>query len=260
MKKALLVISFGTSYMDTYEKNIKAIEKELISSYPDYDFFRAYTSRKIIRKLKDRDNWHVELPAEAMTRIKDLGYTEVLCQMTHVINGYEYELTLKDIEVYKEDLDIRIGRPLLTDYEDYKTSVNALMNSIPPLNKNEGLILMGHGTYHHANSAYPCLDYVFKAEGHENVYVASVEGFPFIEDVIERLKTKGNIQKVYLMPFMIVAGDHAINDMAGDEEDSWKTLVKEAGFEVTVLLKGLGEIPEIRRLFVEHSNKSFKFV
>lgn len=254
-KKALLVISFGTTYKDTFEKTIQVIEEDLKTAYPDHDFFKAYTSRKIIKKLKVRDGISVDLPAEALEKIKAMGYEEVLCQTTHIINGYEFELTVKDLLPYSKDIQIKIGSALLTDHEDYLGAVKAVMDSVPPLKEEEALILMGHGTYHHANAAYPCLDYVFKSEGHTNVYVGSVEGFPYIEDVVKQLKKQSQIKKLYLMPFMVVAGDHAINDMAGDEEDSWKEVLKNEGYEVEIILKGLGELKGIRQIFVEHSHK-----
>jgi sirohydrochlorin cobaltochelatase len=259
-KKALLTISFGTSYKDTFEKTIKVIEDDLKSMYPDHDFFRAYTSRMIINKLKKRDGIAIDLPAEALEKIKIQGYKEVLCQPTHIINGVEYDMTIDDLKPFCKNLNIKIGKPLLTEEEDYRKSVKGVISEIKPLGDDEALILMGHGTYHHANSAYSCLDYVFKSEGYSNVYVASVEGFPYIDEVISRIKDQGNIRKVILMPFMIVAGDHARNDMAGDEEDSWLHKFKNEGFEVEIVMKGLGEIKAIRDIFVEHSKKTHKLI
>lgn len=255
-KKALLVISFGTSYKDTFEKTIQAIEEDLKTAYPDHDFFRAYTSRRIIKKLKARDGIAIDLPAEALEKIREMGYEEVLCQTTHIINGFEFELTVKDLLPYSKDIQIKMGSALLTSHEDYLGAVEAVMGSIPPLKEEEALILMGHGTYHHANAAYPCLDYVFKSEGHTNVYMGSVEGFPYIDDVVKQLKKQSQIKKLYLMPFMVVAGDHALNDMAGDEEDSWKEVLKNQGYEVEIIMKGLGELEGIRKIFVEHSQKA----
>ena len=257
-KKALLVISFGTSYKETREKTIEAIENKLRETFSEYDFYRAFTSRMIIKKLKNRDGLLVDTPLEALEKINKEGYSEVLCQSLHIINGIEYEMTLKEIEEYKNEFDkIELGKPLLTSEDDYDKAITAIVNNSPKLRDDEALILMGHGTEHLENSAYVRLDYKFKKKGFNNVFVGTVEGFPLIEDVIEHIKEIG-IKKIYLMPFMIVAGDHAQNDMAGDEEDSWKSILEDKGYEVEVILKGLGEFEEIRSIFVEHAFNKIK--
>lgn len=130
-----------------------------------------------------------------------------------------------------------------------KKTVHAVMEDVD-LEEGECLILMGHGTDHHANSAYPALEYTLQALGYDRIHVATVEGFPELKDVMHRIEQK-QYRKVALLPFMFVAGDHAKNDMAGDE-DSWKCELEEAGYEVRPILRGLGELPGIRQIFMEH--------
>ena len=148
-----------------------------------------------------------------------------------------------------------MGKPLLSSVEDYKKSIHAVMAETE-LRDGEMLILMGHGTDHHANSAYPTLEYTFHALGYNQVLVGTVESFPELKNVMAKLKIAEK-NKVALMPFMLVAGDHAKNDMAGDE-DSWKSELEEEGYEVRVILKGLGEFEGIRKIFLEHIEEAAK--
>ena len=252
-KKALLVISFGTSYRETREKTIGAIEKDLQRGFPDYDFKRAFTSRMIIKKLRERDGEIVDIPHEALEKLKAEGYTEVVCQTTHVINGYEYDLTINELKKFENDFEVlTIGAPLLTTIEDYNRVAKIAADELPQLKRGEAILYMGHGSDHHANATYPAMDYTFKFLGYRDIYMGTVEGFPSLDHIIPELKEKG-YKKIYLAPFMIVAGDHAINDMAGDEEDSWKSILEAEGFEVECVLRGLGQFKGIQDMFLEHA-------
>ena len=252
-KKALLVISFGTSFPETRAKTIGAIEDVLQKAYPEYDFFRAFTARMIIKKLKKRDGEVVDTPLEALKRIKDLGYQEVVCQTTHVINGYEYALTLSELRQYQDEFEsLTMGTPLLTTQKDFEKVAEILAEELPELSEEDACIFMGHGTDHHANCAYPAMDYYFKHHGHPEVFMGTVEGFPTLADIIPSLKER-KCKRVHLLPFMIVAGDHAQNDMAGDGEDSWKSQLMAEGFDVICHLKGIGENSAIQNMFVEHA-------
>lgn len=254
MKKALLVISFGTSYTETREKTIDQCEQRIQGAFPDYDFFRAYTSTMIISKLKKRDQIYIDTPREALSKIYELGYDKVVVQSLHIICGDEYDKMKEQILEYKDKFtSLTIGRPLLTTIEDYQEAVKATLRELPALSPDEAVVFMGHGTTHPIFGAYCTLEYTFK-EQNVKAYVGTVEGYPTLEHVIMQLE-QDHIKKVYLMPFMLVAGDHAINDMASEEEDSWKTLLIEKGFEVHIILKGLGENPSIQQLFVEHAKE-----
>ena len=252
MKKAILVVSFGTSYKETREKTIEACERKIKEVFNGYDFFRAFTSNMIIKKLKNRDNIHIENPIEALDRLYDEGYEEVIVQTLHIICGEEYKKLKKQISEYDDKFKkITLGRPLLSQIDDYKETVEALKKQIPKLEEDEAIVFMGHGTEHEAHSAYPALDYMLKQENIK-AYVGTVEGYPEIDEVIVNLK-KDKVSKVILMPFMLVAGDHAINDMAGNEDDSWNSILIKNGFKTKIYLKGLGENEEIQNKFVKHA-------
>jgi sirohydrochlorin cobaltochelatase len=251
-KKVILVVSFGTSYNDNREKTIGAIEEEISRAYPDYIIKRAFTSRMIINKLKKRDGIQVDNVDEALCRLVLEGYGTVIIQPTHVMNGFEYEEMMSLIEPYKGSFgNLRIGTPLLTSAEDYTTLTEAVVAEVPEVNEDgTAVILIGHGTDHFANSAYAALDYRIKDMGYHNVFIGTVENYPDLDTVKKQIAAH-KVKKIILYPLMIVAGDHANNDMAGDEEDSWKSVFEKEGYEVECNLKGLGEYEGIRRMFVE---------
>ena len=241
MKKGILVVSFGTSHLDTMERTIDVIENEIAEKFDGCRVYRAFTSGMIIRKLKRTENMEIDTVPEALRRMAADGMEDVVVQPTHIINGIENDRMMEDLmENMSLFRRIRVGKPLLSSVEDYKKSIHAVMAETG-LQDGEMLVLMGHGTEHHANSAYPTLEYTFHALGYNQVLVGTVESFPELKNVMAKL----------LMPFMLVAGDHAKNDMAGDE-DSWKSGLEEEGYEVRVILKGLGEFEGIRKIFLEH--------
>ena len=236
-KKAILAVSFGTSHSDTRKVTIDAIEEDLKAAFEDYSLYRAWTSKMILARLEKRD-----------------GITDVLVQPTHVMNGVENDLMKEDVLAYEGQFQsVSFGTPLLTTEEDNKLVVKAIAEAFPAIeDKETALVLMGHGTEHYANAVYAALDYRFKDMGHENVIVGTVEGYPEISQVLKQLEKCGP-KKVVIAPFMIVAGDHAKNDMAGDEPDSWKTIISKKGYEVETVLRGLGKYESIRHIFVEHA-------
>lgn len=249
-KKAILVVSFGSSHLDALEKNIDKMEAQVSEAFPEYSVYRAFTSQMIIRKLKKVENLHFHTVKEAMEQMSADGVENVIVQPTHIINGIENDSMMCDIMEFTERFrKIRVGKPLLTSVEDYKKSIHALMSEVG-LGVGEALVLMGHGTDHHANSAYPTLEYTFHSLGYNQVLVGTVDGFPDLKNVMTKLEISG-IKKVVLLPFMLVAGDHAKNDMAGDE-DSWKTQLEDAGYQVRAVIKGLGEMRGIRNIYIEH--------
>lgn len=257
-KKALLVISFGTSYAGTRPKTIGATEHALASAFPDYDLKRAFTSRHIIHKLRERDYLSIDSVSQAADKLIIEGYTEVLAQPLHILNGVEYHQALTDLRPYAPQFSrLSIGRPLLTDLPDYTSVVNALRPELPACSSGEAVLLMGHGSHHPANAAYCQLDHILKDVGLSNVHLATVEGYPTLETVIKRLEVD-HIHKVTLLPFMLVAGDHALNDMAGDEPDSWKSILEGKGFVVEACPIGLGEIEKIRQIYVAHARAALE--
>lgn len=255
-KKALLVVSFGSSFIENRAASIDAIEEELGSAFSEYDPFNAFTSQIIIDIYKDRDQVTYKNVAEQIENIYKKGYGEVLVVPTHVINGEEYDQMNEALQPFKDKFEIfNVSRPLLSSVEDYSQVIEAIMKEVPDVDDKTAVVLMGHGTHHDANSAYPALDYSFKHAGYPQVFVGTVEGSPSYEDVVKDIEESG-YEKVLLMPLMIVAGDHAHNDMAGDEEDSWKVMFKSKGYDVDYVLKGLGELQSIRQLFVQHAREA----
>lgn len=251
-KKAILAVSFGTSHNDTREVTIDAIERDMQNAFPDYKLYRAWTSKMIIKKLKKRDNVHINNVKEAMEQMLADGITDVVVQPTHVINGIENDLMKEDVLSFRENFhSISFGDPLLTSEQDSLTVIQAVAEEFSDLKQEEVLVLMGHGTTHYANSIYAALDYTFKDKGHPNIFLGTVEAYPSMETLMKMVKAY-NPSKVVLAPFMIVAGDHAKNDMAGDDPDSWYSQFVAAGFRVETAVKGLGEYPGIRKLLVEH--------
>ena len=252
MKKAILVVSFGTSYHETRKKTIEACENKIKESFKDYDFYRAFTSGMIINKLKKRDNMFIDNPSEALEKLYNAGYQEVVVQSLHIICGDEYNKLKDMVAQYEDKFDkISIGRPLLTYIDDYRETVEAVKKDLDKMDIDEAVVFMGHGTEHESHSSYPAIEYMFRDYG-INAFVGTVEGYPELEQVIKKLKNR-NIKTVDLLPFMLVAGDHAINDMASDEEDSWKTTLEKEGFNVKVHVKGLGENPYIQEKFKNHA-------
>ena len=251
-KKAVLAVSFGTSHNDTREVTIDAIEKDMQAAFPEYPLYRAWTSKMIINKVNKRDNVHIDTVKEAMERMRADGITDVLVQPTHVINGIENDIMKEEALSYREDFhSISFGDPLLTSEQDNREVIEAVAAEFSHLKEDEVLVLMGHGTTHYANSVYAALDYTFKDKGHKNIFLGTVEAYPSMESIMKLVK-EYDPSKVVLAPFMIVAGDHAKNDMAGDDPESWYSQFKNAGYEVESVIKGLGEYPGIRKILVNH--------
>ncbi|MEA4925214.1 MAG: sirohydrochlorin cobaltochelatase [Syntrophomonadaceae bacterium] len=251
-KKAILVVSFGTSHAATRAGTIGAIEKDVAAAYPEYEVRRAFTSQKVIDILAHRDGIRVDNVREAMNRLLEEGFREVIVQPTHIIKGIMNDEMMAVVEGFTDKfVKIEMGQPLLGRTEDYQNVTKAIMDQFTDMENNEALILMGHGTGHQVNAVYTALERQFKQRGHAHVFVGTVEAYPDIEAVMNKIELY-DFQKITLMPLMIVAGDHVIHDMAGEEDDSWKNLLAGAGYEVTCILKGLGEIQAIRDIFLDH--------
>lgn len=251
-KQAILAVSFGTSFGEARVSAIEAIEKDFGEAFPGIPVYRAWTSGMIRRKLLRTEGLQIDGVTEAMERMLRDGVTDVLIQPTHIVNGIENEQMKADALAWQDQFrSITFGTPLLTSQEDCQAVIEAVTREFSGLGQQEALVLMGHGTTHYANSVYAALDYRFKDTGHPNIYLGTVEAYPSMESLLSMLR-EAKPSRVVLAPFMIVAGDHARNDMAGEEEDSWKHRLESQGFSVSCVLKGLGEYPAIRRILVEH--------
>lgn len=281
-KKALLVVSFGTSTPEVIERCIVPVEKALCEAAIDYDLYRAFTSGIIRKKLKNVYDISIDAPQEALEKLKKKGYSKIVVWPTHMMSGFEYHALAAQVKAFTKqypEIDVVYGETVIAQNNDAKDNfysknsidsknnsnntnnsdndiirlVQSLKYQIPTLVADEAVIFMGHGTGHEVNDVY------FKIRAKlqqmsEQLELACVEAAPLFEDAVKHLKTL-NIQKVYLMPLMVVAGEHAMNDMAGDEEDSWKNRLENAGFEAIPVLKGLGENEDFCRIYQEKIEK-----
>lgn len=253
-EKAVLVVSFGTSHLDTLEKTIVPIEGDIAAALPDRTLRRAFTSGMILKKLQGEGTHIDDVPA-ALERLAAEGYTDVLVQPTHIMNGDEYDKMMALATPFEGRFEkLAFGRPLLTETGDYLDAVQALLHDLPEREEGKAILYMGHGTEHFANSCYALLEYVFRDLGRKDVVIGTVEGYPGFGEAVRRIKELG-ASRVELRPLMIVAGDHAKNDLAGEEEDSWKSLLEQEGYAVNCVLQGLGEFPSIQALFVKHAKE-----
>ena len=256
--RELLAVSFGTSYPQSREKTIAAIEDTLEEAFPSYHLRRAFTSRMVIALTQKREGMTVDHMDRALQRAVDNGVEELVIQPTHLLEGLEYQKLLEAArERAGEFCRLAVGKPLLTDEEDFQAVARVLIDTLAPLNDGKtALVLMGHGTTAQCNAVYPRLEGVLRALGGEHWFVGTVEAEPGLEAVLERVR-EGHYRTVVLRPLMIVAGDHATNDMAG-EEGSWKQAFAQAGYEVLCQLQGLGELEEIRKIFVRHAREAME--
>lgn len=255
--KVMLVVSFGTSYNDNRDLSIGGVEKALQTAYPDYQIRRAFTSQIIIDKLKERDKLEIDNVTQAMDRLVADGVKEVVVQPTHVMSGFEYDDVVAEVKSYTDKFDsFKIGKTLLISDADYDEAISVVTEETKSYDTDgTAIVFMGHGTEHEANATYAKLQQRVTDAGHDNFFIGTVEATPSLDDVIALVKKSG-AKKVVLMPFMIVAGDHANNDMAGDEDGSWKKAFEAEGFEVECVLKGLGQYKGIQDMIVKHAGET----
>ena len=252
--KEILIVSFGTSYSNSRHVTIGAIEDAIREAYPDYQVRRAFTAQIIIDKLKKEENIEIDNVKQALDRAVANGVKTLIVQPTHLMNGLEYNDLKKELDKYKDKFDkIALGEPLLTSDEDYKQVIAAITNDTKEyLDGETAICFMGHGTEAKSNKVYATMQEKLKAAGYNDYFVGTVEATPSVDDVIAQVKESGKYKRVILQPLMVVAGDHANNDMAGNEEDSWASKFKAAGFEVKPVLKGLGQNYDIEKIYLEH--------
>ena len=254
IKKAILVTSFGTTYNENRAKTIDALESLVQERFPDWEVRRAFTSRMVIKRLKERDGICIDYVSEAMDKLSREGFQEVVVQPTHIVNGKEYDDVVRIVDGHVGDIrSLKMSRPLLTSSEDYDKVVKVVEDTlIPKLSEKGALVLMGHGSTHYANASYCQLQMKFWSAGHRNVFVTTVEGYPEFDETLEFMRD-GDYEDVLVYPLMLVAGDHANNDMAGDEDGSWRLAFEDAGYQVECVLTGLGEMEAIQDLFAAHA-------
>lgn len=272
----LLVVSFGTSFNDSRVKDIKGIEDALQEANPDWSVRRAFTAQIIINHVEARDGECIDNMDQALERAVANGVKNLVIQPTHLMHGAEYDELTETVQKYEDKFEsVKISEPLLGEVGDDATVVNDDKKAVAEAITSEAVktagydsldaakedgtafVFMGHGTSHTAKISYSQMQSQMKDLGYENVFIGTVEGEPedtACEAVIEAVKTAG-YKKVVLRPLMVVAGDHANNDMAGDDDDSWKSQFTASGnFDsVDCQIAGLGEIPAIQEIYKAHT-------
>ncbi|MDR3896571.1 MAG: sirohydrochlorin cobaltochelatase [Oscillospiraceae bacterium] len=273
-EKELLVVSFGTSFNDSRVADIKSVEDALQEANPDWSVRRAFTAQIIINHIQARDGEKIDNMDQALERAVANGVKQLVVQPTHLMHGAEYDEMCAAIDKVRDQFDsVEIAEPLLGEVGDDATVINADKEAVAKAvvaaaleesgyettaaAKDAGVayVLMGHGTAHVAKVTYSQMATQMAELGYENVFVGTVEGEPeetSCEAVIEAVKNAG-YTTVVLRPLMVVAGDHANNDMAGADDDSWKTMFEAAGFTVNCQISGLGRIADVQALYVAHT-------
>ena len=275
----LLVVSFGTSFNDSRVADIKGIEDALQAAYPDWSVRRAFTAQIIINHIQARDGEKIDNMTQALDRAVANGVKNLVVQPTHLMHGAEYDEMCEAIEAYKDQFEsVSIAEPMLGEVGSDATVINADKEAVAKAitaaavadsgfesldaakDAGTAFVFMGHGTAHVAKVTYSQMQTQMQNLGYENVFIGTVEGEPeetACEAVIEAVKAAG-YTNVVLRPLMVVAGDHANNDMAGSEDDSWKTMFEAAGFTVDCQISGLGEIADVQALYVAHTKAAIE--
>jgi sirohydrochlorin cobaltochelatase len=251
-KTGILLVAFGSSEASA-QVSFENIDTKVKAAYPKIPVRWAYTSH-IIRNKLAKTGKHLDSPEVALAKMLDEKFTHVAVQSLHTIGGDEYHDLRRTVGAFKAIggfQKIILGYPLMATQKDMQKITAAVLQSIPKeRKKKDAVVLMGHGTHHPSNAFYAALMFQLQLQD-PNVFVGTVEGYPEV-DLIKALLIKNGIKKAYLMPFMSVAGDHAKNDMAGDEDDSWKSVLTKAGIECVPVLKGTAEFDSYVDIWVEH--------
>ena len=253
-EKELLVLSFGTSFNDSRRLTIGAIEDSLEEAFPDYSVRRGFTANIVIDHINRRDGFLIDDVEASLKRAESNSVKTLVVQPTHLMNGFEYSDLIKEVGNHADSFDkVVFGEPLLTSDEDFKRVEQAIVDWTKEYDDGKTAIcFMGHGTEAESNGVYQKMQNLLAADGHTNYFIGTVEATPTLDDVIASMK-KGGYERVILEPLMVVAGDHAHNDMAGDEEDSWKSVFEAEGYKVECLMRGLGENEAIRQIYIDHA-------
>ena len=262
-KDAIVVMTFGTTFAENRAKTIDATIEGIKAAHPGVKVVTAYTSHIIIDRVAANEGIKYPTPEEALAQLKAEGYTRVALTTLDVIPGMEYNYKLGVFNSYKQNFKkMTIGTPLMywqgqeEQADDVTEVLEAFATQFPKTKKGEGIVIMAHGTPNIANAYYAVIQEKLQELGYDNVFIETVEGWPSLETIIPKLKAK-KIKQVTIMPFMMVAGDHANNDMAGSEEDSHKSILEKEGIKVETYIHGLGENEAVRNVFVERANAAW---
>lgn len=262
-KDAIVVMTFGTTFKDTREKTIDATVKEIQAKHPNTKVVTAYTSHIIINRVKKNEGITYPTPEEALEQLKKEGYTRVALTSLDVIPGMEYNYDMGVYQNYKDQFKkMTLGTPLMywqgqeDQADDVAETIKAMATQFPKQGKQDAILIMAHGTPQVSNAYYSVIQAKLYEMGYKNVYIYTVEGWPSLDTVLPKLKKNG-IKHVTLMPIMMVAGDHANNDMAGSEPDSHKSILEKAGYKVDAYIHGIGENAAIRDLYAQRAEDAW---
>lgn len=255
MKTGILIVSFGTTHLDTLEKTIQAVEKDLAAALPNASCYRAFTSGIVRSRLKSNYDMHVDSVEEALERMRADGVEQAVVQPTLLIPGEEYDRLRSKALLSAGDMEIVMGLPLLWDDSDL-AAIQDILAEAYPVDADTVLLAMGHGTGHESNCLYQRLSQLMEKRGGQ-MALCTVEGKPDFDDGIKLLAAQPR-RKVQLVPLLLVAGDHSKNDMAGEEEGSLRGRLEQAGFQVSWSLRGLGEIPAVRALYLSRAKAALE--
>jgi sirohydrochlorin cobaltochelatase len=258
-EKEILVVSFGTASAESRRLNIEAVESAIREAAGgEWTVRRCFTSQMIINIIEKREGVHVDNIKEALDRAETDGVSKLVVQPTHLMNGLEYDKLKGVLSEYTERFEmIALGDPLLTSEEDLSRVADALAAASAGYEDGEtALVFMGHGTEAAANSIYNRMQTVLSEKGKSDFYIGTVEAEPSLDDVIEAVK-KGKYRRVVLRPLMLVAGNHAVNDMASaDDPESWYSRFTAEGYETICVIEGLGQIPAVREIYADHAHRA----
>ena len=256
-ERELLVVSFGTSYNDSRRLDIGAVEEALSEAFPKWSVRRAFTSQIIIDHVRERDGEVIDNVGEALERAVENGVKQLVIQPTHLMNGLEYEELERELANYADAFEsVNIGSPLLTSDEDFDAVADAIVEATKEYDDGRSaIVFMGHGTEAASNSVYERMQGVLRSKGMVNYYIGTVEAYPDVHSVLANVAA-GDYRRVVLRPLMVVAGDHANNDMAGDDKDSWRSVFETAEYRVTCVLEGLGSVEAIQELYIAHAQEA----
>ncbi len=259
MKKGILIVSFGTTYKDTREKNIDQLTQTVREHFPDWNIYEAYSSDKIRAVLRKRDGFVMPGTREALLQMEKDGITHAAVLPTHIIDGIENNRMKQTIEECRDMfVEIKTAEVLLKYEEDYVIAANIFWDCIKHRAEDCPVVLMGHGSAHIADKSYGILEQKLQEVSGRGIYIATVEGKDSIDITIKRLKKSGMKKgRLLLHPFMLVAGDHARNDMAG-LENSFVAKLTEQGYQPECILKGIGEYEEIRKIYIRHLSRALE--